>query len=76
MRPRQRLIPACAQLIETGELDLEDYKQTLSDRLRGTFKTGFAKLLGLLDFKRKVVYVASGVTPGRKNFVTYHEITH
>jgi hypothetical protein len=69
-------ILACAKLIETGELDLDEYREAFSDRIHGALKHAFSKVVGLLDFRRKVVYVASGMTPGRRNFIVYHEVSH
>ncbi len=72
--PKSQILD-CAQLVEAGELNLEEYKQTLSDKAHVFFRA-ISKILGLLDFNQHIVYVNPGVPASRKNFVTYHEVSH
>ena len=69
-------ILACTRLVETGEIDLDQYKQSLADRFRGFFDSAISKILGLLDFHEHVIYVDPAIHASRKLFVTYHEVTH
>jgi len=69
-------ILACARLVESGELDLEEYRSTIVDKSLRIFHRAIGKVLGFLDRRSHVVYVDPSILDSRKLFVTYHEVTH
>ena len=69
-------ILACAELVETGELDLRDYEASFKDKARGFFYRAMSKVYGFLDRRTQLIYVDSQLHDSRKLFVTYHEVTH
>ena len=73
--PKSAVI-ACAQLVETGELDLAEYEESLSERASDFFHKAISKVLGFLDRRTKIIYVDPGLHDSRKTFVTYHEVVH
>jgi IrrE N-terminal-like domain len=73
--PRAEIL-ACQRLVETGELDLEEYKATLADKALRIFHRAASKILGILDRRTEVIYVDPNIHDSRKLFVTYHEVTH
>jgi len=73
--PKPRIL-ACARLVETGELDLAEYEQTLSEKASDCFYRTMKKVLGLLDRRTKRIYVDPQLHDSRKTFVTYHEVIH
>jgi len=73
--PKARIL-ACARLVETGELDLAEYEQTLSGKASDFFYRTMKKVLGLLDRRTKRIYVDPLLHDSRKTFVTYHEVIH
>ena len=73
--PKARIL-ACARLVETGELDLAEYEQTLSEKASDCFYKAMKKVLGLLDRRTKRIYVDPQLHDSRKTFVTYHEVLH
>jgi IrrE N-terminal-like domain len=73
--PKARIL-ACAQLIETGELDLAEYEQSISERTLNFFYRAMNKVRGLLDRRTRIIYVDPQLHDLRKTFVTYHEVVH
>ncbi len=71
-------ILACAQLIETGELDLEGLQTNSVRPSPGKCsRQGLRKTTLLLHSRAQGRLCRHLPSPqGRKNFVTYHEITH
>ena len=66
----------CTNLIETGALDLRDYKLSRTQRVSELFYRAMGKLHGLLDRRAKLIYIDPELHESKKNFVTYHEVTH
>jgi hypothetical protein len=66
----------CASLVETGELNLEEYEKTLSEKASDYFYRAMKKVIGFLDRRTKVIYVDPQLHDLRKTFVTYHEVIH
>jgi Zn-dependent peptidase ImmA (M78 family) len=69
-------ILACAQLVETGELDLADYEETFSEKASDFFHKSMKKVLGFLDRRTRRIYIDPQLHDSRKTFVTYHEVVH
>ena len=73
--PKGRIL-ACARLIETGDLDLEEYEESLSDKAAGFFHRAMGKVRGFLDRRAELIYVDPQLQDSKKLFVTYHEVIH
>jgi hypothetical protein len=73
--PKEEIL-ACQRLVETGELDLAEYERTLTQKTLHFFHLAVSKVLGILDRRSEIIYVAPSVHDSRKLFVTYHEVTH
>ena len=73
--PKEDIL-ACARLVECGEIDLEEYEATLTQKGWRFFHRAASKVLGLLDRRSKIIYVDASIHTSRKLFVTYHEVTH
>lgn len=73
--PKTQIL-ACARLIETGELDLAEFRESFSDRAKDFFHRAFGKVRGFLDRRSKQIYVDPELHDSRKLFVTYHEVAH
>lgn len=73
--PREEILK-CVKLVETGEIDLAEYEATRREKALRLFHRAVSKVLGLLDRRSEIIYVDSGIYPSRRNFVTYHEVTH
>ena len=73
--PKAQIL-ACTSLVETGELNLEEYERTLSEKASEYFYRAFRKVVGYLDRRTKVIYVDPQLHDLRKIFVTYHEVIH
>ncbi len=72
----QKDILDCVQLVEAGNLDLENYRRSIGDRARALLTSGMNKVLGLLDTREKIVHITAHTPPTRRNFVFFHEIGH
>jgi hypothetical protein len=73
--PRSEII-ACARLVESGEIDLEEYKATFLDRTTTFFHKSLSKVLGFLDRRSEIIYIDRSIHDSRQLFVTYHEVVH
>lgn len=73
--PRAEVL-ACQKLVETGELDLEEYEATLAEKGWRFFQRAKSKVMGILDRRSEIIYIAPHVHESRKLFVTYHEVAH
>ncbi|SRR6266404_1599857 len=73
--PKSQVL-ACARLVETGELDLAEYEESLSEKAFGFFHKAMGKVLGFLDRRTEQIYVDPHLHDSRKTFVTYHEVIH
>ncbi len=73
--PRGEILK-CVKLVETGEIDLAEYEATRREKALRLFHRAVSKVLGLLDRRSEIIYVDSEIYPSRRNFVTYHEVTH
>ncbi len=73
--PREAIL-ACAQLVESGELDLDAYRESFRTKTAGFLHKATGRVLGFLDFRTKEIYVDPRIHPNKRNFVTYHEVTH
>lgn len=73
--PRE-VILSCARLVETGELDLETYRETPSQKAQGIFLNAMSKVLGFVDRRQEEIYVDPSLKPRQRNFITFHEVTH
>lgn len=73
--PRAQIL-ACTRLIEMGDLNLEDYEESLTEKASGFFHKAMNKVLGFLDRRAKQLYVDPQLHDSRKLFVTYHEVIH
>jgi hypothetical protein len=73
--PKAQIL-ACKHLVETGELDLDEYEQSFSERASGFLYKAMKKVLGFLDRRTKRIYVDPQLHDSRKTFVTYHEVIH
>ena len=59
-----------------GDLNLEDYEESLTEKASGFFHKAMNKVLGFLDRRAKQLYVDPQLHDSRKLFVTYHEVIH
>ncbi len=73
--PRADIL-ACAQLVESGELDLSTYEESFRTKALGFLHKAIGKVFGYLDFRAKEIYVDPKIHPSKRNFITYHEVTH
>jgi hypothetical protein len=73
--PKEQIL-ACARLVERGELDLAEYEASLTDKTLRFFHKAVSKVLGLLDRRSNIIYVDPRIHDSRKQFITYHEVTH
>lgn len=73
--PREAILE-CAKLVESGDLDLRAYEESFRTKTLGFLHKAAGKVLGFLDFRRREVYVDPSIHPNRRNFVTFHEVTH
>ena len=73
--PRSQVL-ACARLVETGELNLNEYEHSFSEKATGFLYKTMKKVLGFMDRRSKTFYVDPQLQHSRKNFVTYHEVVH
>lgn len=69
-------ILACAELVETGELDLATYEKSRTERLSDLFYRAYGKLRGFLDRRTQEIFVDAQLHLSKRTFVTYHEVTH
>ncbi len=69
-------ILACARLVEAGELDLAEFRESFTERARDLFYRAFSKVRGFMDRRTELAYVDPSLPDPRKSFVTYHEVTH
>jgi hypothetical protein len=67
---------ACARLVETGELDLALYEESVSEKAMGFFYRAMSKVRGFFDRRTKQLYVDPTLHDSKKTFVTYHEVIH
>jgi|SRR5882724_1825811 len=73
--PRDAILRS-AKLVESGDLDLALYEESFMDKAKGFLHKAFGKVFGFLDFRRELVYVDPTLPLTKRNFVTFHEITH
>lgn len=73
--PRSQII-ACARLVETGELDLSLYEESITHKAVGLFYKAMNKVRGFFDRSTKQLYVDPELHDSKKTFVTYHEVIH
>jgi len=63
-------------LVEIGDLDLAQYEESRAQKLSDFFYRTFRKIRGFLDRRTEEIYIDPQLKPTKKNFVTYHEVTH
>jgi len=73
--PRDRILE-CAKLVQTGDLDLSNYEETLKTKARDFLYQALQKIRGFLDHRSNIVYVDPALYPTKHTFVTYHEVVH
>ena len=69
-------ILACARLVETGELDLALYEESIAERATSLFYKAINKVRGFFDRRTKQLYIDPGLRDTKRTFVTYHEVIH
>ncbi len=69
-------ILACVQLVETGELDLDEYERSRTERVSGFIHLAMGKIRGFLDRRTEEIYIDPLLHTSKKTFVTYHEVIH
>lgn len=73
--PRDAIL-RCARLVESGDLDLESYRQSFGKKASGFLHKAIGKVFGFLDFRQELIYVNPALHPNKRNFVMFHEVTH
>lgn len=73
--PKSQIL-ACSRLVETGELDLAEYGESLSEKASDFFHKAMGKVFGFLDRRTEQIYVDPYLHDSRKTFVLYHEVIH
>ncbi|MFQ5956656.1 MAG: hypothetical protein ACE5KK_02660 [Candidatus Brocadiales bacterium] len=73
--PKEDVV-ACAKLVEIGEIELSEYKESWIKKGGDFFRRAFSKVKGLLDFREKIIFINPDIHYSKKTFVTYHEVTH
>lgn len=73
--PREAILES-AKLVESGDLDLALYEEPIFEKVKGFFHKAVGKVFGFLDFRRDLVYVDPTLPVTKRNFVTFHEVTH
>lgn len=73
--PREDILN-CAELVESGDLNLSDYEESFTRKAFGFLHKAVEKVLGFLDYRIDLVYVDPKIHPNKRNFVTYHEVSH
>src|SRR4051794_25544550 len=73
--PKEEIIRS-ARLVESGELDLAAYEETLTEKARGFFRKAMGKVLGFVDRRTEMFYVDPEIRGPRRKFITFHEVTH
>src|SRR5262249_40907613 len=69
--PKAQIL-ACVRLVQRGELDLSEYKDSLTTKSADLFYRAMRKIRGLLDRRTKEFYVDPTLSNSKRNFVTYH----
>ena len=73
--PKSQIL-ACARLVETGELDLALYEESIPEKAIGLFYGAMNKVRGFFDRRSQQLYVDPTLYDPKKIFVTYHEVIH
>lgn len=73
--PRADILQAC-QLLEIGELDLNEFEISRRRKLSETFHRALKKVQGFLDRRTQIIYVDPLLHASRQTFTAYHEVLH
>src|SRR5436190_21218422 len=72
--PVDRIVAEAELSIDRG-IDLSRIEPSLLDRFKGFSRT-MKKVLGIFDFRQKVIYLDHSQKATRNNFITLHETVH
>ena len=73
--PKAQIL-ACTRLVETGELDLNEYEERFSEKARGFLHRAMENVWGFFDRRTERIYISPQLHDSKKVFVTYHEVIH
>jgi len=65
-----------AELVVNGNVDISKVHATYMDRANEFLRSGLAKVRGIFDTRKRVIYLDLSQNSNRKNFVTLHETAH
>lgn len=65
-----------SQLIKEGSAELSDVSESIFKKTGIWVLNGIKKVLGILDYREKVIYVSPEIHAKKDKFVTFHEVAH
>lgn len=65
-----------AELVVNGNVDISRVHPSYMDRANEFLRSAIAKVRGIFDIRKRVIYLDLSQNANRKNFVTLHETAH